>query len=220
MGANFGAFSGWAKTEEEKEGKRNDRIRKREMPMYINKIDSDMIEVFNGFTFFNKDNKKARDFGSRMFAIDVLSPEGISGLHDGSFDAVTMWHVLEHLNDPFDYAAEILRLLKPAGLFLSAVPNCSSYDAEYYGKFWAAYDVPRHLYHFDRSSVNLLAEQNGFKPVEVIPMKWDAYYISLLSERYKNQKQDYLKALFNGFRSNLSGKKNNMNYSSLIYILK
>lgn len=165
-------------------------------------------------------NKKARDFGSRLFAIDVLSPDEISDLPDGSFDAVTMWHVLEHLNDPFKYAAEILRLLKPDGLFLAAVPNCSSYDAEYYGKFWAAYDVPRHIWHFTTDTFRIFAEKTGFRISGIRTLPLDVFYISILSEKHKGTQFYFQKGLIKGTEFGFRSISDKSKSSSIIYMLK
>jgi hypothetical protein len=101
-----------------------------------------------------------------------------------------------------------------------AVPNCNSFDAQFYGKFWAAYDVPRHLYHFTQETITKLLNSHKFDLVKIKAMKFDSYYVSLLSEKYKNGKQNYIRAVWNGFRSNLYAKNNNFNYSSLIYIFR
>jgi predicted SAM-dependent methyltransferase len=115
---------------------------------------------------------------------------------------------------------KISEILKPDGTIIIAVPNCDSWDAAYFGKFWAAYDLPRHLNHFSQSTMQILARSHGLKLEEIIPMKRDAYYISLLSEKYAKGKQDYFRAVMNGARSNIFAKKNKNNYSSLIYIFK
>jgi len=135
------------------------------------------------------------------------------------FDVITMWHVLEHVPNLKEYIAITKKLLKPEGTLIIAVPNYKSYDATYYKEFWAAYDVPRHLWHFSKKSISLLFKKEKLKVVKIIPMKFDAYYVSLLSEKYKTGKSNLFKAFFRGWLSNfkaLSSKE----YSSLIYILK
>jgi len=165
-------------------------------------------------------NEKARDFGTRRFSIDVLSPERIAGLPDGSFDAVTMWHVLEHLYDPFDYADEIHRLLKPGGIFLAAVPNCISYDAKYYGKFWAAYDVPRHIWHFTPDTFRIFADKTGFRISGIRTLFPDVFYISILSEKHKGKKMYFLSGLIKGMQFYFQSFPEKSKSSSMIYILK
>ena len=161
-------------------------------------------------------NPKAREAakgkGVNMFESTTLLP-------DHSYDIITMWHVLEHVPDPKSQILELKRLLKPNGRIIIAVPNFHSYDAKHYGKYWAAFDVPRHLWHFSRKSIaNLFAEQ-GFEVVNVLPMMFDAYYVSLLSEKYRTGKSNVLRAFLTGTKSNNSGRKTG-EYSSHIYVIK
>lgn len=142
-----------------------------------------------------------------------------ANLPDHSFDVITMWHVLEHVPDVNRQIVELKRLLKPAGTIVVAVPNFKSYDANYYGEYWAAYDVPRHLWHFSRSSIAKLFGAHGMVLKDVLPMKFDAFYVALLSEKYKNGKMNYFKAFRIGLRSNAKAAKTG-EYSSLIYILQ
>jgi predicted SAM-dependent methyltransferase len=130
-----------------------------------------------------------------------------------------MWHVLEHVPNLEEYIIELKRLLKPSGTIIIAVPNFKSFDAEYYGKFWAAYDVPRHIWHFSKTAIDKLFSEKKMKLVEVLPMKFDSFYVSLLSEKYKTSKMNFIKAFFVGLKSNLSGNKTK-EYSSHIYIIK
>jgi 2-polyprenyl-3-methyl-5-hydroxy-6-metoxy-1,4-benzoquinol methylase len=132
-----------------------------------------------------------------------------------SYDVITMWHVLEHVHRLNECMQRISDLLKKTGKLIIAVPNCESYDAHIYKEFWAAYDVPRHLYHFTEESMNKLLKKHHFKLVRKEPMKFDAFYVSMMSEKYKNG--SLLKGLLNGFVSNIkSGEEKN--YSSIIYI--
>jgi len=135
------------------------------------------------------------------------------------FDVITLWHVLEHVPVITEYVKELHNLLADNGTLVLAVPNHKSYDAKIYGKFWAAYDVPRHLWHFSKRSISLLFSQVQMEIIEIRPMKWDAFYVSLLSEKYKNGKVNYLLAFYNGLVSNRNGKATG-EYSSLIYVLK
>ncbi len=136
----------------------------------------------------------------------------------GSFDCITMWHVLEHVYDLNEQIAWLKKHLALDGFLFIAVPNFKSWDALNYKEFWAAYDVPRHLYHFSQKSIQRLFENEGFQLVEVHPMKFDAYYVSLLSEKYKYGKMNYLRAFLNGYRSNRAARKTG-EYSSLIYVI-
>lgn len=135
-----------------------------------------------------------------------------------TFNIITMWHVLEHvhlLNETVDWLKE--RITKD-GTLIIAVPNHESKDAEMYQEQWAAYDVPRHLYHFSQNSIKQLFEQKGFNLKETIPMKFDSFYVSMLSTKYQTGKIRYIKALIDGFKSNYQATNHDGNYSSIIYI--
>lgn len=147
----------------------------------------------------------------------VLSPS-LDQIKD-SYDAITMWHVLEHVYDLEMQINWLKEHLVSAGVLLVAVPNFESRDAQKYGDCWAAYDVPRHLYHFSQKSIRYLFEENGFEVIAKHPMKFDAYYVSLLSEKYKSGKLNFFKAALAGWKSNRSAQKTG-NYSSLIYVLR
>ena len=143
----------------------------------------------------------------------------LSELENNSFDIITMWHVLEHVPNLEFQIKELKRLLKPNGTILIAVPNFNSFDANYYGKFWAAFDVPRHLWHFSKTAIDKLFLKENLQLIQVMPMKYDSFYVSLLSEKYKNGKMNFLKAFWIGFKSNRYGIRNN-EYSSHIYVIK
>jgi 2-polyprenyl-3-methyl-5-hydroxy-6-metoxy-1,4-benzoquinol methylase len=143
----------------------------------------------------------------------------LSDLQDSSFDVITMWHVLEHVPNLEEYLSELKRIIKPNGTIIIAVPNFKSFDAEYYGKYWAAYDTPRHLWHFSKNSIQKLAGEFQLQVIQVLPMKFDSFYVSLLSEKYKCGRMNFIRAFFVGWKSNLSGNKTK-EYSSHIYIIK
>ncbi|WP_310558887.1 class I SAM-dependent methyltransferase [Flavobacterium sp.] len=145
--------------------------------------------------------------------------EQTSELGNESFDVITMWHVLEHVPDLDKQIKELKRLLKPTGTLIIAVPNFKSFDAKHYGKFWAAYDVPIHFWHFSKTAIKLLFEKEEMKLEKVLPMKFDSFYVSLLSEKYKSGKMNFISAFFTGLQSNWKAKKD-LEYSSHIYILK
>lgn len=134
------------------------------------------------------------------------------------FDVVTLWHVLEHIPDLEETILKLAALVRPQGALIIAVPNFKSFDARYYGKFWAAYDVPRHLWHFSKESMkNLFAENFQLKNIE--PMIFDSFYVSLLSEKYKTGRKFSLKAFWIGLLSNIKAK-HSKEYSSHIYCFK
>ena len=140
------------------------------------------------------------------------------GLPDNSFDIITMWHVLEHVYDVDAQIIELKRLIKPNGTIIIAVPNYKSFDAKLYGRHWAAFDVPRHLTHFSKSSIKILFEKQKMSVITVLPMWFDSYYVSLLSEKYKTGSYN-LNGLWVGFKSNWKARKSKQ-FSSLIYIIK
>jgi 2-polyprenyl-3-methyl-5-hydroxy-6-metoxy-1,4-benzoquinol methylase len=138
---------------------------------------------------------------------------------DKKFQIITLWHVLEHLPDPERELNKMKDLLHDNGTLFIAVPNFNSYDARYYGEFWAAYDVPRHLWHFSKKAMRLLLEKLDLEIVAIKPMRFDAYYISLLSEKYKTGSDRYFKAAYHGWKSNRKGNKNG-EHSSLLFIIQ
>ena len=143
----------------------------------------------------------------------------LESLADQSFDVITMWHVLEHVPNLEHQMAELKRLIKPNGTVIIAVPNFKSFDAKHYGAFWAAYDVPIHLWHFSKTAIQKLFSQHQLELVKVLPMKFDSFYVSLLSEKYKYGKMNFVKAFLIGLKSNRFGSANS-EYSSHIYLLK
>jgi len=161
-------------------------------------------------------NEKARDLSREKNAISVESSKEIQNY---TFDVITMWHVLEHVEDLDHQFSEFKRLLNPEGSICIAVPNYKSYDAVFYKSFWAAYDVPRHIWHFSETAIQKISEGYGFDLVIKKPMWFDSFYVSLLSEKYKKGKINYLTAFSVGLLSNLKAIINGQ-FSSKIYILK
>jgi 2-polyprenyl-3-methyl-5-hydroxy-6-metoxy-1,4-benzoquinol methylase len=156
---------------------------------------------------------------------EIAASKGIKTFEELSqvkekYQLITLWHVLEHVPDLNQTLTTIYNLLDEKGVLLIAVPNHLSYDASVYKAHWAGYDVPRHLWHFNQQSMERILQNNHFKLQQILPMKLDAYYVSLLSEAYKGSGiPRYLKAFINGLVSNLTAKKNKQ-YSSLIYIFR
>ena len=145
--------------------------------------------------------------------------QNTTDLESSSCDIITMWHVLEHVPNYISQIKELKRLLKPDGTILIAVPNFKSFDAQHYGEFWAGYDVPRHLWHFSKTAVETIVASEDLQLVKTVPLKFDAYYVALLSEKYKSGKMNYFNALITGLKSNYKAKTTN-EYSSHIYIIK
>jgi hypothetical protein len=133
-----------------------------------------------------------------------------------------MWHVLEHVHQLHEYIKQLKNLIKPDGVIFIAVPNYQSLDAKFYGAHWAAYDVPRHLYHFSPKSMEHLVSLHGLKIKAHKPMWFDSFYVSMLSEKYKSKqnKNNFLRAFMIGLFSNVSALFNTKKCSSIIYIIE
>ncbi|MFT7665995.1 MAG: SAM-dependent methyltransferase [Patiriisocius sp.] len=160
-------------------------------------------------------NKKARTIAAQR-QLSLL--ENIDDFQDQKFDVITLWHVLEHLPDLDKTIIKIEKLLSPKGVLIVAVPNYKSFDAKHYKQFWAAYDVPRHLWHFSQKSMTCLFSKN-ITLLKTKPMIFDSFYVSLLSEKYKTGNEFSLKAFFIGLWSNICAIQSK-EYSSLIYCFK
>ena len=154
-----------------------------------------------------------------LYEIHPQSSEKLFDLKPSTFNAITMWHVLEHVHELHAYIKKIGELLAANGKLFIAVPNYTSTDAEIYGAYWAAYDTPRHLYHFSPQSMEKLVSMHGLKIIAFKPMWFDSFYVSMLSEQYKSGKGNILKAVYNGFISNLKAWGNVKKCSSVIYIV-
>ncbi len=141
-----------------------------------------------------------------------------SALHD--FDVITAWHVFEHVPDIKETIQELHNALKENAKLIVAIPNPDSFDASVYKSNWAAYDVPRHLWHFAPKDMEALMKDQGFRLVKVLPMIFDSYYVSLLSEQYATGRKGLLKAFWTGLRSNLKANKTGKEFSSQIYIFQ
>lgn len=164
-------------------------------------------------------NEKARALANIKTKDAVFDVDQLQKWDSNIFDVITLWHVLEHLPKLKAYVSILKSLLKPDGVMIIAVPNYKSFDASHYKEFWAAYDVPRHLWHFSQNSISTLVEIENMKVVETLPLKWDSYYVSLLSEKYKSGRMNIFKAFSIGWQSNFKARRTN-EYSSLIYVIK
>lgn len=164
-------------------------------------------------------DKDARKIANSKTNNSVYDTEHLFNFESNSFDVITLWHVLEHLPNLNQHIEVFKKLLKPKGVLLVAVPNYKSYDANYYKEFWAGYDVPRHLWHFNRASMINLMSKQLLKVEKVKPMWFDAFYVSLLSEKYKSGKMKLMKGFGIGLYSNIKALISK-EASSLIYIIK
>ena len=140
-------------------------------------------------------------------------------LSSNKYDIISLWHVLEHVTDLEETLQFFSKSITDKGRLIIAVPNYTSADAKHYKEFWAGYDVPRHIYHFEINSLKKLLGNHGFSLEETKPMKFDSYYVSMLSEKYKTGSMNYLMAFLSGLNSNMASKDASQ-YSSVIYIFK
>ena len=165
-------------------------------------------------------NDKAREYARKVNGIEVFNELGEAGISNPTYGCITMWHVLEHVSLLNERMQEVKRVLKDDGVLFIAVPNRISFDATHYGEFWAAFDVPRHLYHFTPETMGELIKKHGFAIVSFLPMKFDSFYVSMLSEKYKNGSSNLLKALYTGLKSNIKANSRRHDHSSMIYVIR
>ena len=163
-------------------------------------------------------DESARKIAIESNLIEAKPLNYLYAVEENTFDVISMWHVLEHVYNLNEDIEQYKKILKQDGVLIVAVPNCSSKDAEHYGANWAAYDLPIHLYHFRPSNMKKLFSNHGMEVVEILPMKYDAYYISMISEKYKGG--NIFSGFLNGFKSNLAANAKNNKYSSQIYVIK
>ena len=163
-------------------------------------------------------DESARKIALENNAIEAKELNHLFQLEGNSFDVISMWHVLEHVYNLNEDIEQYKKLLKKDGTLIIAVPNCSSKDAEHYKSNWAAYDLPIHLYHFRPNNMKQLFAKHGMEVVEILPMKFDSYYISMVSEKYKGG--NIFSGFWNGFKSNMAANSSNNKYSSQIYVIK
>ena len=164
-------------------------------------------------------NNDARKLANQKTSNNVFETEHLIKLKENSFDVITLWHVLEHVPDLEGHVLILKKLLKENGTLIIAVPNYKSFDANYYNEFWAAYDVPRHLWHFSKTSIEKLFFKKDMRVLKILPLKFDAFYVCLLSEKYKSGRMNVFKALFVGFLSNIKAIRSK-EYSSHIYLIR
>jgi 2-polyprenyl-3-methyl-5-hydroxy-6-metoxy-1,4-benzoquinol methylase len=171
----------------------------------------------NNWTIFGAEpNLEARNIAAKKA---VFLKENFLEFENQKFDIITLWHVLEHVENLQEYIFELKKMLSKEGRIIVAVPNYKSYDAKQYKEHWAAFDVPRHLWHFSQNSIHKLFSEVDMVIEETLPMKFDSYYVSLLSEKYKFGKMKPFKAFYTGLLSNSKASATS-EYSSLIYVLK
>jgi 2-polyprenyl-3-methyl-5-hydroxy-6-metoxy-1,4-benzoquinol methylase len=160
----------------------------------------------------------ARMRANELYLASIYPMNELENFSEASYTAITMWHVLEHVHDLHEMIQLVHKLLDFDGKLFIAVPNHQSFDANYYGQYWAAYDLPRHLYHFTPETMKQLLKQHGLKIISIKPMWYDSFYVSMLSEQYR--KGNMLRAFFVAAYSNLRAIFNKKLCSSLVYIVE
>ena len=165
-------------------------------------------------------NEKPRKWAIDHFHLDIR--KNLDDFQAGKFqfNCITLWHVLEHIHDLQATILDLKNLLAPGGIIIIALPNWNSWDARHYGQYWAALDLPRHLYHFNSEAFTFFTKKNGLRLIKTLPQTLDSFYISLLSEKYLCGKTNYVKAFFLGLFSNIKAKKPDYGHSSMVYILE
>lgn len=164
-------------------------------------------------------SEDAKAIAKKRIKAQVLDTEEQETLPENSFDLITMWHVLEHVDDLHWQLNQLERLVKPNGRVVIAVPNYNSYDGVFYKEKWAAYDVPRHLNHFNQETLVRMFKNNNFTHIKTEKLIWDAYYISYMSENYKHHSSPLVRGVFRGLVSNLKARRSG-EWSSLVYIFE
>lgn len=162
----------------------------------------------------------ARTVCKLTYGIEARPSQDLFELNPENFDAITLWHVLEHIHSLHDYLEQLRKLLRREGKLFIAVPNYSSKDAKVYGKYWAGYDVPRHLYHFTPMAMQQLLRQHGLRIIKMLPMWYDSFYVDLLSSKYKSGKTNFISAGLHGLASNLNAIGKVEECCSVIYVIE
>jgi 2-polyprenyl-3-methyl-5-hydroxy-6-metoxy-1,4-benzoquinol methylase len=165
-------------------------------------------------------DETARENALKNHQLQLQDLDALFSFDDKQFDVITLWHVLEHVHELHKYVETFYRILKDDGTLIIAVPNYTSNDEKVYKEFWAAYDVPRHLYHFSPESMQQLMQQHNFEIVDFKPMWFDSFYVSMLSEQYKTGHNNLVSAVWNGFASNVKAINDVKTFSSIIYVIK
>lgn len=165
-------------------------------------------------------NEQARQFAKENFKLDIKDPGALTELPAKSFDVITLWHVMEHLENLHETWERFYQLLADDGVLIIAVPNCKSYDASRYGRYWAAYDVPRHLWHFTPNTIQQFGCKHNFILADQYPMPFDAFYVSILSEKYMKSSAAFLKGICSGFIGWFQSLVNKEKSSSIIYVFR
>jgi 2-polyprenyl-3-methyl-5-hydroxy-6-metoxy-1,4-benzoquinol methylase len=165
----------------------------------------------------------ARKVAQNEYGLNLQPIENLWNLPPKSVDVITLWHVLEHVHRLNDTLEQLTQILKDDGLLVIAVPNVTAWDAQHYQQFWAAYDVPRHLYHFTIETMEQLLANHQLVVEDKKLMPFDSFYVSMLSEKYKNGGLGIgglFRAFINGLRSNMNAVSDLHYASSITYWIR
>ena len=165
-------------------------------------------------------SKLARKQAINNYSLSVSEDTNLEQFKDAKFDSISMWHVLEHVPNLIKTITEFQRILNKNGKVIIAVPNHKSWDANYYKEYWAAWDLPIHLWHFSKETIELLFNKNGFNLIKTKPMLFDSFYVSLLSEEFKTGKKKFINGFIIGIISNIIGLITKTGCSSTIYVFE
>lgn len=175
----------------------------------------------NGFeTLGIEPNENARKIATTELGLKIEDENYLDKIDNNSFDIICMWHVLEHVSNLNKRVEELKRILSKDGVLIIAVPNYLSFDAIYYKEFWAGFDVPRHLYHFSAETIKKLFAKHNMEIEKILPMKFDSFYVSMLSEKYKTKRANFFNAFLIGWKSNKIAKQSSVSYSSQIFVIR
>ena len=176
---------------------------------------------YYGWNIYGVDESEtARAFAAENFGLSIDPPKKLFEFEQAQFDAITLWHSLEHLHSLNETMSQLYKLLRKNGVLVVAVPNPASADAYYYKASWAAFDVPRHLWHFTPTTLGVLANKHGFYIKKMYPMPADAFYISILTEKQKKPSWAFVRGFIRGKLCWLTSLGNRKKSSSIIYILQ
>jgi 2-polyprenyl-3-methyl-5-hydroxy-6-metoxy-1,4-benzoquinol methylase len=184
---------------------------------FVSAVKEDGWKVFG-----TEPDSGAREVASKRVGASIFQDIQTAALQDQKFDVITLWHVLEHVHQLNETLEWLTKHLNDNGTIIIAVPNPQSFDALKYGRFWAAYDVPRHLYHFTKGSMKQLLEKHQMYIEKILPMWFDSFYVGMLSTKYKGKKINLIDSIRTGLMSNWKGKSassDTLNTSSLIYVI-
>ena len=186
---------------------------------------SKMLDFGSGDQYFIQQLQQRKH---NVFGVDPLKPNMSKQVYDSifnesldnkKFSCITAWHSLEHVYELENVIKRFCQILDENGIVIVAVPNYRSFDAKFYKSFWAAYDVPRHLWHFDKQSIIKVFYNNGFSFIKTTPLLFDSYYISLMSEKYKKSNFRIFNSIVVGTVSNIAAFFTK-EYSSNIFVFK